>query len=79
MNTFGQLKILDKIGKLETNTGLDLMCGYVYGILGPYIYEGTLNANRYLQFLRGTLLDYLHDVPLNQLQDMVATGWRTTT
>lgn len=46
------------------------ICLWNNRLLGPYIYEGTLNANRYLQFLRGTLLDYLHDVPLNQLQDL---------
>lgn len=39
-------------------------------IIGPYIYEGTLNGIRYLQFLSGQMLDYLDGIPLNQLQDL---------
>lgn len=37
-------------------------------IIGPYIYEETLNADRYLNFLRTFLTDFIDDnVPLHRL------------
>lgn len=41
-------------------------------LLGPLIYEGTLNSHRYLQFLRGPINEYLDldNVPLIKLRDL---------
>lgn len=39
-------------------------------LLGPLIYEGTLNANRYLEFLRGPISEYLDNLPLLEVHNM---------
>lgn len=39
-------------------------------ILGPYIFEETLNARRYLNFLNHEMLNYFTNVPLNELQNL---------
>lgn len=36
-------------------------------IIGPYIYEDNLNADRYLNFLRTFFTDFLDNLPLNRL------------
>jgi hypothetical protein len=39
-------------------------------IIGPHIYEDTLNGIRYLQFLKQEFIHYLEDIPLLQRQNL---------
>ena len=39
-------------------------------VVGPFIFNETLNAERYLNFLNTNVLNYLEDVPLIQLRDI---------
>lgn len=51
--------------------GLNVWAGIVGDtIIGPYIFEETLNAARYEQFLRTQLLNYLEDLPLARLREL---------
>lgn len=53
--------------------GVNVWCGILNGaIIGPYLYEGILNGQRYLNFLRNVLPGLLDDanVPLNIRQNI---------
>lgn len=39
-------------------------------IIGPYFYQGTLNGERYANFLQTQFEDYLDDIPLQMRRDM---------
>ena len=39
-------------------------------LLGPILFEGALTGQRYLEMLRGPILDFLDDYPLNELQQL---------
>lgn len=50
---------------------LNVWCGVLGNrILGPYIYEGTLNSERYLVFLNTEFNEYLEELPLQILRDV---------
>ncbi|XP_060537062.1 uncharacterized protein LOC132708633 [Cylas formicarius] len=49
----------------------NVWCSILNGFLiGPYFYEGTLNADRYLRFLQTTLPELLEEVPLDTRMNM---------
>lgn len=51
--------------------GINVWCGILNGqIIGPKFYEGTLNSQRYLQFIREELGEYLENVPLETRREM---------
>lgn len=44
--------------------GINVWCGIINGhIIGPKFYDGTLTGQRYLEFLRDDLPNYLEDIP----------------
>lgn len=45
----------------------------LYGnqILGPYIFDGNLNGDMYMEFLNTTFQDYLSEIPLARLQNLL--------
>lgn len=52
--------------------GINVWCGILNGqIIGPKFYEGTLTGERYLQFLREELLNFIEDVPLHIRHNMI--------
>lgn len=60
----------------ETNQqrrfSVNVWCGLLGGtIIGPYFYEGTLTADRYLEFLRETLPELLEDIPLRARNNII--------
>lgn len=51
--------------------GVNVWCGILNGvIIGPYLYEGILDGQRYLNFLRNVLPGLLNDVPNHIRQNM---------
>lgn len=52
----------------QVRFGLNVWAGILGDrILGPFIYEETLNGERYLDFLRTHLMEYLDNIPLVRL------------
>lgn len=55
----------------QVRFGINIWIGMLgENLIGPYIYEENLTAERYERFLRTQLMDYLEDIPLNQLREI---------
>lgn len=51
--------------------GVNVWAGIVGGrVLGPYLYDVNLTGVRYNDFLGTTLMEYVEDIPLNEVQNM---------
>ncbi|XP_018494180.1 uncharacterized protein LOC108863935 [Galendromus occidentalis] len=60
----------------ETNSqyrfSLNVWCGIIGSrIIGPHIYEGTLNGEGYRNFIQNELMDLLDDLPLALRREMI--------
>lgn len=55
----------------QTRFSINVWCGLIDNqIVGPYFFEGTLNGERYLNFLQGAFQDILDSLPLETIRIM---------
>lgn len=51
----------------QTIWGTNVWCGLFNGrLIGPYFYEGILNGERYLRFLRNIIPGLVEEIPINE-------------
>ncbi|KAJ8961510.1 hypothetical protein NQ318_014760 [Aromia moschata] len=58
--------------KTQGHRSLHVRCGMLGNkIIGPLIFEGPLTGERYLNFIRNEIGDFLEDLPIRQYNDVI--------
>lgn len=56
----------------QVRWGVNVWCGIIDKFLvGPYFFEGNLNGNKYLNFLKNDLPILMENIPLQQRNDLI--------
>ena len=58
--------------RFQGRQSVNVWCGILGDrVIGPYFFDTVLNGDRYLEFLQNNLEEYLEDLPLNLLQNII--------